>query len=223
VARLHGRRLVTVNETEEGDHLNESRVKFITSHDIINARNLYEEPFDFTPSHKTVMTTNHKPIVRGTDRGIWKRIHLWPFLCIIPEKEREVNFREQKLVPELSGILNWALAGLEAYRREGLNPPKVVEDATAEYRKDMDIVGRWIDERCSRDANAEYATSVLHFDYQEWARDEIGFTMSAIAFGRELSNRGFSRIKVKDSQGIERRGIAGLKLKKPTSSFGGPL
>src|ERR1017187_5829769 len=41
LARLKGRRLVSVNETSENDHLNEARVKFITSQDKITARNLY--------------------------------------------------------------------------------------------------------------------------------------------------------------------------------------
>jgi P4 family phage/plasmid primase-like protien len=218
LARLHGRRLVTVNETEEGDRLNESRVKFITSHDIITARNLYEEPFDFPPTHKTFLTTNHKPIVRGADKGIWKRIHLWPFVYTFTKEERVVNFREQMLTPELPGILNWALAGLEAYRRVGLSPPKVVQEAIDEYREDMDIVGRWIEERCVRDQNAKYATSVLHFDYQEWARDEVGFIMSAVAFGRELSSRGFAKIKV---EGTNKRGIGGLKLRRDVGAVPG--
>src|SRR5262249_54906626 len=63
VARMYGMRLVTVNETQEGDHLSESRVKFITSHDTTTARFLYENPFDFTPTHKTWLTTNDKPII----------------------------------------------------------------------------------------------------------------------------------------------------------------
>jgi putative DNA primase/helicase len=158
LARLHGRRLVAINETEQNDFLNEARVKFITSHDIITARNLYEEPFDFTPTHKTFLTTNHKPIVRGTDEGIWRRIHLLPFIKVIPAKERDANFRDKKLLPELPGILNWALDGLKEYQRNGLNPPKVVMDATGEYRQDMDIIGNWIDEQCELDPAAETQT-----------------------------------------------------------------
>ncbi len=205
LARLHGRRLVTINETEQNDMLNEARVKFITSHDVITARNLYEEPFDFTPTHKTFLTTNHKPIVRGTDEGIWRRIHLLPFIKTIPVAERDVNFREKVLLPELPGILNWALDGLKEYQREGLKPPQVVMDATGEYRKDMDIIGNWIDERCELNPAAETATSLLHADYKEWTSHSVGFAMSAIAFGRELSERGFEKKKVNRAKGF--RGI----------------
>jgi P4 family phage/plasmid primase-like protien len=216
LARLIGCRLVTINETQQGDHLNEARVKFITGHDTMSARNLYEGPVDFTPTHKSVLTTNHKPIVRGTDKGIWRRIHLWPFLYTFPEEKKDVNFREEKLLPELPGILNWALEGLKAYRREGLKPPNTVQAATDEYREDMDIVGQWIDERCVRDEKAKEATSVLHSDYKTWAVGEVGFSgevgyaVSPRTFGRELIARGFKPTKL---DGNSKRGVIGLRFK----------
>jgi P4 family phage/plasmid primase-like protien len=124
VAKLHGCRLVTINETEDGAVLNEGRVKYITGTDRISARRLYEAPFDFTPSHKAVVTTNHKPIVRGIDEGIWRRINLIGFEQTI---SGNVNFRAEKLIPELSGILNWMLDGLREYYRIGLAPPKAAK------------------------------------------------------------------------------------------------
>jgi putative DNA primase/helicase len=177
LARLAGRRLVTVNETEQHSQLNEQRVKFITGHDVITARNLFEDPFDFTPSHKTFLTTNYKPIVKGTDDGIWRRIHLLPFTTIIAKGDRDPSYREKKLLPELPGILNWALEGLRAYWSEGLNPPPEVTEATDEYREEMDIIGSWIDDRCQLDPNAEETTALLHMDYEQWAKRQIGFAM----------------------------------------------
>ena len=103
VARLNGKRLVTVNEIRDGDVLNESRVKFITGQDVINARSLFQEPFDFWPTHKGFITTQHKPIIKGVDEGIWRRIHLWPFEYMFPEKERDPHFRQDVLTPELPG------------------------------------------------------------------------------------------------------------------------
>jgi putative DNA primase/helicase len=199
--------LVTINETEQSAHLNENRMKFITGHDVITARSLYQEPFDFPPTHKTFLTTNHKPIVRSTDEGTWRRIHLLPFLVTIPASKRDVNFREAVLLPELPGILNWALEGLKSYREQGLNPPKMVTEATKEYRDDMDLIGSWIDERCQRKPDECVATFALHDDYVRWSKSEVGFAISTIAFGRELADRGFEKVKVK---GV--RGIKGLKL-----------
>jgi putative DNA primase/helicase len=174
LARLKGRRLVSINETSENDHLNEARVKFITSQDKITARNLYQDFFDFDPSHKTFLTTNHKPIIRGTDIGIWRRIHLLPFTVVIPADKVEKDFRERRLMPELPGILNWALAGLAAYRELGLNPPATVLASTQAYREDMDVVGQWLAERCEMDPNASVPTGSLYDDYLGGGGSRLG-------------------------------------------------
>jgi putative DNA primase/helicase len=209
LARLKGRRLVSINETSENDHLNEARVKFITSQDKITARNLYQGFFDFDPSHKTFLTTNHKPIIRGTDIGIWRRIHLLPFTVAIPPEMVEKDFRERRLMPELSGILNWALAGLAAYRKQGLHPPEAVLASTENYRQDMDVVGQWIDERCERDPNASIPTSYAYSDYSQWATDEVGWELKKLTFRRNISDRGFPAEKGTHGQ----RMIRGLRLK----------
>ena len=207
VARLNGKRLVTVNETQDGDVLNESRVKFITGQDVINARSLFQEPFDFWPTHKGFITTQHKPIIKGVDEGIWRRIHLWPFEYMFPEKERDPHFRQDVLTPELPGILNWALAGLRDYQNGGLQPPKTVTAATKDYRADMDLVGQWITERCVIDPEGKPKGADLYEDYKNWSINEVGFSKNPIGFGRDLSKR-FTRTTFNNV-----RCYQGLKLK----------
>jgi putative DNA primase/helicase len=207
LARLHGKRLVTINETEQKDKLNEARMKYITGHDVITARNLFEGFFDFHPTHKTWMATNHKPIVRSTDLGTWRRIHLLPFLYVFPEAERDKHYRAKVLMPELPGILNWAIDGLLAYHKQGLKPPTSVVNATREYQQDMDIVGRWIEERCALDPGAVLKATDLFDDYKYWAESEFGFSTARISFYRDLIDRGF---KMERSHGMRR--VRGLKL-----------
>jgi putative DNA primase/helicase len=209
LARLKGRRMVAINETAENDKLNEARVKFITSQDKITARNLYEGFFDFVPTHKTFLTTNHKPVIRGTDVGIWRRIHLLPFTITIPQEKVVKDFRALRLIPELPGILNWALAGLIDYSNRGLDPPEAVQAATSEYRHDMDVVGQWIDERCILDPQATVPTAVAYSDYQQWAQSEIGWELTRLKFRRNLTDRGFGAAKGTGGQ----RMTTGLSLK----------
>jgi putative DNA primase/helicase len=209
IARLKGKRFVAVNETAENDQLNEARIKFITSQDMITARNLYAHFFDFFPTHKTFLTTNHKPIIRGTDEGIWRRVHLIPFTVAIDANAVEKDFRERLLLPELSGILNWALAGLAAYLKEGLNPPKSVLASTQEYREDMDVIGQWIAQRCEVDQHAATSTSLAYQDYTQWANEEVGWSLKKPRFRRHLSDRGFKAVKGTGGT----RMIGGLLLK----------
>jgi putative DNA primase/helicase len=219
VVRLHGRRLVTINETSDGDVMNEGRVKYITGTDKIAGRRLYEDLFDFTPTHKTVITTQHKPIVKGIDEGIWRRLHLWPFLVTIPRGERDIKFRARVLMPEMSGILNWALDGLRAYQEKGLQMPEKVKDSTEEYRADMDVIGQWIAERCEVDANALARTSTLYLDFKTWSEEEFSRNvMTVVAFGRKLNDRGFEQLRNVDAINVNNgrkdrgRGYRGLRL-----------
>jgi putative DNA primase/helicase len=218
IADMQGKRLVTVNETAEGDHLNESRVKYITSHDTTRARFLYENPFDFTPTHKPWLTTNKKPIIKGTDLGIWRRVQMWPLLFTIPEEERDRYFRQKKLMPELPGILNWALAGLMDYHKQGLAPPPAVIKATEEYRQDMDVIGQWIAARVVLDPESQLKRTDIFRDYEVWSKVHVGWHMSSIAFGREFAAR-------KESLGLtevivdRERGWQGVALCSATASL----
>ncbi|RXH12463.1 DNA primase family protein [Bradyrhizobium guangzhouense] len=209
IARLKGKRFIAVNETAENDQLNESRLKFITSQDMITARNLYGHFFDFFPTHKLFLTTNHKPVVRGTDEGIWRRLQLVPFVVSINPNAVERDFREKRLVPELPGILNWALTGLSDYLTHGLNPPGSVLASTQEYRSDMDVVGQWIAERCRAEQGASMPSGHAYNDYQTWANEELGWSLTKLKFRRHLTDRGFTAAKGTGGTRL----ILGLRLK----------
>jgi putative DNA primase/helicase len=112
-------------------------------------------------------------------------------------------------MPELAGILNWALEGLRAYLKEGLNPPHTVLNATEEYRQDMDVVAQWIDDRCDVDPQATIPSSIAYDDYARWAQGEIGWILTHLRFGRTLTDRGFKRAKGTAGQRL----IRGLRLK----------
>ena len=84
IARLKGARFVTSVEPNEGMRLDEGLLKQLTGGDRVTARKLYGNEFEFSPEFKLWMGTNHKPIIRGTDLGIWRRIMLVPFYCADP-------------------------------------------------------------------------------------------------------------------------------------------
>lgn len=132
-----------------------------------------------------------------------------PFTVVIPERDVEKDFRKRRLIPELAGILNWALEGLSVYRKEGLNPPAVVRAATDDYRDGMDIIGQWIEERCVEDRASTVPTSDLHYDYQMWATKEVGLMLSVARFGRDLVERGYASVKGTGG----RRQVKGLRLR----------
>lgn len=193
---LKGRRLALATELEEGAKFAEAAIKAMTGGDTMQARNPYGSYASWTPTHKLMIVGNHKPIISGSDYGMWRRVLLIPFLETIGDHERDDKLLE-KLRKEGPGILNWMLDGLQDWHRQGgLNPPQVVKDAVADYRSDMDIFKQWVDEHVIQVAGAVTPTADLYKAYSVWARDS-GWTrpMTRNAFGRRLVERGIQLIK----------------------------
>jgi putative DNA primase/helicase len=129
----------------------------------------------------------------------------------------EKDFRERRLMPELAGILNWAIEGVAACLKQGLNPPQIVRAATDEYRQDMDVVGQWLEECCVCEPSATVPSRLAYSDYAGWAQLETGWTLSRLRWRRNLSDRGFEADKGTHGQRV----IKGLRLKVPVTVFSG--
>ena len=146
LADLVGARFVTAIEIEEGKRLAEALVKAATGRDRLKARFMRQDYFEFEPTFKLWIATNHKPIVRGTDEAIWSRIRLIPFTVFIPPERRDKHLRE-KLLEERSGILNWLIEGCLKWQRDGLREPPEVLEAVEQYRRESDPLADWLEER----------------------------------------------------------------------------
>jgi putative DNA primase/helicase len=219
VARLRGVRFVSASEAEEGQRLAEAKIKDLTGGDTISARFMRSEFFDFMPTFKLWLSTNHKPIIRGTDEAIWDRVKLVPFLVRIPPEEQDKHLRA-KLIAEASGILNWALQGCLEWQRDGLGEPKAVRDATKSYRAEMDVLGAFFDDRCVIGPDMKVTAKGLYLAYQRWCEDNGERQLSQIAMGKRLAERGFEP----DRGGKDRTRIwvgIGLKVEPSTDSYEG--
>jgi putative DNA primase/helicase len=197
IVALKGKRGVFINETDAKDWFNEARVKYLTGKDILYGRGLHQDPINFTPTHKPILRTNHKPKIRGTDLGMWRRIHYLPYTVTIPDDEDNKNFREEMLVPEHAGIFNWMLAGWLAYLadRRKLRPPQRVQEAKEAYRAAMDITGRWIALAIETALEEKVLLKTIYEAYSKWYADEIGAVgaISTQTLSAELQKRGFER------------------------------
>lgn len=105
IAKLKGARLVSAAEAEDGHRLAESAIKQMTGGEMIQARALYQDWFEFVPQFKIILCTNHKPIIREDDHAIWRRIRLVPFDVTIPEVKQDRDLAD-KLRKELPGIFD---------------------------------------------------------------------------------------------------------------------
>ena len=197
LARLCGARLITASEGEAGAYLAESVVKQLTGDDAITVRRLYENEFEFRPGAKIFLATNHEPRIRGTDEGIWRRLWLLPFTVTIPEDRRDPGILD-KLEAEGSGILNWCIEGLRRYQENGcrLAPPEKVLAATARFRSESDVIGRFLAQEMKVEPTGTIERAVLYKIYTGWCEGEGERPASNRMVIKYLRERQFREIKL---------------------------
>ena len=195
VARLKGARFVIACEADAEQPLAESLIKQMTGGDTISARFLHQEWFDFEPTHKVFFGTNHKPMIKGTDYAIWRRIRLVPFEITIPEGERDKNLPE-KLKAEADGILAWAVQGCQVWRQHGLGVPEEVKAATNSYREEMDILGEYLKDRCRLSLESKVFSKDLYESYSAWCLDNGQEPVGQRSFVSALKEKGFKRCRI---------------------------
>ncbi len=173
LARLAGARFATAAEGAEGARMDESIIKQITGEYAITVRKLYENEFEFTPVAKIWMTTNHEPVIPGTDDGIWRRLWMVPFSVQIPEEKCDPDIAA-KLLAESAGILNWCLAGLSRYYKNGhrLVQPRKVSQATVNLRTVSDTVGLFLVTECEFQKDAKMTRLALKEMFEKWCEEE---------------------------------------------------
>ena len=199
IARLRGARFVTTTETEQGKRLSEHLIKQVTGNDPLTARFLYGEYFNFVPTFKIFMASNHKPVIRGTDHGIWRRIKLIPFTTRISEECMD-RYLDQKLFEERSGILNWLIEGVLRWQKEGLKTPASVTCATDEYRGEMDVIGNFIKERCVQEPGKSIRARELFRAYQDWCAENNELATSERMFGMRMKELGMAQKRTAEAR-----------------------
>jgi P4 family phage/plasmid primase-like protien len=194
-ADLFGKRFVAAIETEQGRRLAEVFVKEATGGDPIRARRMREDFWEFWPTHKVFLATNHKPVIKGTDNAIWERIRLVEFKVVIPKNERDTTLPD-KLQAELPGILRWAVSGCLDWQRDGLGEPDEVQKATAGYRTEMDVLGQFITECCLVGPNYRIKAADLYDAYKRWCEQNREHADVQRTWGMALTERGYESYKV---------------------------
>lgn len=190
IARLSKARFVTSSEPNEGFRFDEGLIKQLTGGDKVTARFLYAEEFEYTPKFKIWVSTNHKPIIRGTDDGIWRRLVLIPFDVQIPEEKVDKDLK-YKLLREAPAILNWMAEGAYMWMQEGLAMPEKLKEAVQKYRNEMDTLGQFIEDCYKVDKNSSEKVSNLHQAYKTWSNDNLTSTkvLGMKSFSQKMEER----------------------------------
>ncbi len=212
LADLKGKRLVVASENQAGQRLNEGLIKRITGDRTVQARALYQAPMTFDRQFKLFMQVNHRPEIAGTDYAIWRRVRLIPWTARISNEEKDPRLLD-KLEQELPGILRWMLEGFKMYMAEGLEPPQAVEQATKDYRNDMDKLTQFINEECvTGGANLYVPKNNLYSIYKAWCEAVGVHPEQKRKFGERMIEKGYDPDEREQVNGTQTRVWRGIGL-----------
>ena len=201
IAKLKDARYVETDETDEGEKLAEGTVKRMTGSGQMSAAFKYANEFSFMPKFKIWMSTNNKPIIRGTDLGIWRRIFPFPFIHTFTEEEKDKELPE-KLQAEADKILGWCIKGFQIYNEtKTIKKPKCLEDEIKEYQEQMDVISQFISSECKIVPTGVVACRSAYKSYKSWCIDNNAFLMSEMKFSKELQKKGYK--VVVNNQGVK--------------------
>ncbi|WP_420344078.1 phage/plasmid primase, P4 family [Paenirhodobacter sp.] len=217
LAAMRGARLVAVSEVPQGVGWNETRLAQMTGGDVLRARFMRQDEFEYRPEFKIIIVGNHKPELRNVNDAMRTRMNFVPFSRKPETPDLQLA---EKLKAEWPAILQWMIRGCLDWQSAGLVRPQVVRASTEEYFEVQDTFSQWIDECCILDPRNKNCWSVAVDLFHSWkayaeARADNAGTMKA--FGDLLRERGHERSLKKISgkavriwQGIMLRSEGGL-------------
>jgi putative DNA primase/helicase len=210
---LRGRRWVVISENDKERRLAEATMKRLTGGDPIRARRMHRDFVQFDPSHTVALVTNFLPKV-SDDPAVWRRIRVVPFAVVIPGGEQDKHL-EERLQLDADTVLAWAVEGYRLYTETGLGDAAAVTAATSSYRRESDVITRFIAENCLTGEHYFVPAGELYEAWSKWAASEHADSMSAKTFGLALDRLGYDADRTRGAR--LRRGLS-LYAKEDTQS-----
>ena len=194
LAMLNGARLVVAQETEQGKRWALSRIKALTGGDSVTARFMRGNFFSYLPKFKLLISGNMKPKLNTVDEAMRRRFQIVPFSVQIPPKDRDLDLPET-LKKEWPGILAWAIEGAVEYQKQGLAPPPVVAEATANYLETQDVFKEWLDLRCVTGEGVSEAPNPLYKSWKAFAEAAGELVGRQAGFVERMEAAGFHQLR----------------------------
>jgi P4 family phage/plasmid primase-like protien len=201
IARLRNARLTIAQETPQGRSWDEAKIKNLTGGDVLSARFMRGDLFDFLPTHKLNIAGNHKPHLRAVDEAIRRRLLLFPFLITVPKRKRDPEL-SAKLQPEWPAILRWMIDGCLEWHQSGLGIPNSVRTASDEYFAEQDDITQWLEECTERKPRVFTSSNSLFKSWQRWCVEHGGYVGTKTNLTQSLIDRGLEYKPTEKARGF---------------------
>ncbi len=211
LVKLKGKRFINIAEPPNNYDLDAAMIKALTGGDVISARPLYGDYYDFINQGVFYLNSNHLPNVDDPTLFMSSRVIVIPFEVQFTSEEADVDMVE-KLACEnaTSSLLNNIMETMEKYNDIGIkeDTPKKVKQATKKYAETADHFQCFINENIVIEKTTWTPTSRIVMRYLQWAYKYNRPSLSSKAITEELVKRGFDGSR--KNKGV---GFRGIKLK----------
>lgn len=147
-------------------------------------------PIDATPTARLTIAANNRPRFSDRSSGLWRRMMVIPFRVEIGERDRIVGMDKPTWwinSGELSGIFNWAVAGLYRLRKQGrFTQPKLSQEALADYRIESNPARGFLEEYCDANSMDSVSSQDLYDAYKTWCGRNGYRPLGEKIFGKEV-------------------------------------
>jgi len=199
LADLAGSRIVIAEEVQDGKHLDEATVKNLTGGNRKKARFMRGDNFEFEQTFSIFLLVNHRPVIAGTDRGIWRRLRLVPWTVSIPlAEQRPQDEMVAELLADGPWMLRWMVAGFADWQADHHWIAEPVRVATAAYEAEQDVLAGFLSRRCALNPHATVSVADLYEAYTADALengDEGIEPLGKIAFSNRVKARNLTQAR----------------------------
>ena len=185
IMAIKNRRFITMQEPDEKEPLNTSRMKQFSGEDIIEARGLFQDQEKFKVTGKLFMMCNKLPPIYSMDGGTWRRIRVIPFESkfVTPDdedykaKKPHVFLRDPELDTKLMNwrevFLSWIVNIYETqYIKNGLEPvPDIVKKTAMDYKETYDSYAKFRNDRIRKVTGQKTELKHIQRAYSQWLSD----------------------------------------------------
>lgn len=188
LAKLKGKRFVTMAESDTAGKLDEATIKQYTGGEDITARELYQAAITFKPQFTMWLSCNDLPSVKDKSLFASDRVRVIEFNRHFTDAEQDKGLKDYFESPEaMKGIFTWLVAGCMKYKRFGLRMCDRMKAVIRQYEKDNDLVLQFLEEKAERQAEGHTKAKALYDIYKIWCKSNGYYVCSMKKFNAELT------------------------------------
>ena len=204
-AAVLGASLLYCDEAPASDWC-EQTIKSMIAGESVPIDRKYLSPITTRVCGKWLILANHIPAVKDQSNGFWRRFDIVPFSVEIPASERDPLLADHIVKHELTGVLNWALEGLQRLLARGRfdTAPAAMMAAAQAARTETNSVHAWVNTvGVERTLTTDTSKSDVYAAYAVWCRENNMGVVASPKFWKRLPD---SIGEVLESRAVTRAG-----------------